>query len=286
VSVFATTWAYEQRIKNSGAKFVLVALADFADVNGFCFPGQHTLAVMTSLDERTIRKHLRWLEENNFIRRSRAHDDKGRRTSDDIYLQAPPERLRPTNGQAEKSPAGQNDKRKKTARAYRKNQPPEKSPAYPLEESDEPSELNHPEAQPSASPPVGGEAKSDHGDGMQYLSERCGHIPDPAAQAGALKRLLTHYTLEESRACLDALLMQGWREARVSWLTVEKEIGSWKTREEAKRNAGNERSEKRGGQDHAEVGGRPITREERIRADLLDVSERVSYTGSASPLDR
>ncbi|MFL6285729.1 MAG: helix-turn-helix domain-containing protein [Pyrinomonadaceae bacterium] len=115
MSVFAAAWAYKQRIKVSGAKFVLVALANFADSNGYCFPGQHTIAKMTSLDERTVRSHLKWLEDHHFIRRSRAHDDKGRRTSDDIYLLAPPECLIPANTQAEESPASHSDKRKKTA---------------------------------------------------------------------------------------------------------------------------------------------------------------------------
>lgn len=43
---------------------------------------------------------------------------------------------------------------------------------------------------------------------------------------------------------------------------------------------------KRGrGDDHAEVGGRQPTREERIRADLIGLSEQVRFTDTASALD-
>ncbi len=45
------------------------------------------------------------------------------------------------------------------------------------------------------------------------------------------------------------------------------------------------RSQASGGDNHAEAGGRQPTREERIRADLIGLSEQVRFTGTASALD-
>jgi hypothetical protein len=109
--------------------------------------------------------------------------------------------------------------------------------------------------------------KSDHSGAMAYLRERCGPVPDGAAQGKAIKWLLSHYTLEQCRACLDDLLGQGWRDHRVSWLTVQKEIGVWLARRE-KQDASDGRSESRGGRDHAQARGRQPTSYERLIDDL------------------
>lgn len=266
MSYQAVEWAFEQKIDSPGAKAVLVALAHRVDEHGLCWLGQDGIARMTAQDERTVRKHLKRLEEG-YIRRERAHDERGRRTSDDTYLLAPPERLRFSAG---KSSASQTDYRKKTARTYRKNQPPEESPAKESVDKDKESDHKNLEAQPTASPQAGVDevaTKVAHREGMKHLHERCGPIPDPAAQGAALKWLLNHYTLEQCRACLDALLEDDWRKTRVSWLTVNKEIGSWIARKE-NRNAGNERPQGSGGRDQAEIGGRPATRSERRLAEL------------------
>lgn len=94
MSVWATKWAYRQQVEPAGAKFVLVALADFADENGNCYPSQQTLAGMTGQGERTVRDHLATLEEMNLI--SRKHRRKeGSFTSDIFTLNAPKEDLSP-----------------------------------------------------------------------------------------------------------------------------------------------------------------------------------------------
>lgn len=69
----ALNWAFESEIGNVGAKFVLVALADHAgDYNGedwVCFPSTERLMAFTSQGERTILRHLAWLEETGWITR-------------------------------------------------------------------------------------------------------------------------------------------------------------------------------------------------------------------------
>ena len=95
MSLWAQRWAYEQEAKNCGERFVLVALADFADIEGICFPGQETIADMTCLDVRTVSRHLaKWRARGIIRRRARFRAD-GTRTSDIYQLCAPSDRLRP-----------------------------------------------------------------------------------------------------------------------------------------------------------------------------------------------
>lgn len=81
-------WAFKQKIPNPGAKLVLLALCDFADEAWTCFPGQRTLAEKTSQGERTVRRHLEWLEREGYIV-SYARFAEGRRTSNRYAIHAP-----------------------------------------------------------------------------------------------------------------------------------------------------------------------------------------------------
>lgn len=81
-------WAFRQNISKPGAKLVLLALCDFADEQWSCFPGQATLAEKTSQGERTVRRHLEWLEAEGFIV-SRARFSNGHRTSNRYTIHAP-----------------------------------------------------------------------------------------------------------------------------------------------------------------------------------------------------
>lgn len=105
----ATTWAYRQEIASSGAKFVLVALADFADESGSCYPGQKRLAEMTGQSVSSVGRHLKALEKAGLVSRQRRSSDGGFRTSDRYVL---PVNL-PTGQDAYKAdqpaPTGQTD---------------------------------------------------------------------------------------------------------------------------------------------------------------------------------
>lgn len=85
-------WAFRQQIPNPGAKLVLLALCDFADETWSCFPGQATLADKTSQGERTVRRHLDWLERAGYIV-SRPRFASGRRTSNRYTIHAPQARI-------------------------------------------------------------------------------------------------------------------------------------------------------------------------------------------------
>lgn len=90
-------WAFRQNIPKPGAKLVLLALCDFADEAWSCFPGQATLAEKTSQGERTVRRHLDWLESEGFIV-SHARFSAGRRTSNRYSIHAPRPQAPPPSG--------------------------------------------------------------------------------------------------------------------------------------------------------------------------------------------
>lgn len=108
MSVWAQSWAYEQRLGrwretkkgrrswkgDPGAKFVLAAVATFADENGYAYCGQDTLAEMTDMTERSVREHLHNLEHAyGEIRREHRRKGSGRGrgefTRDGIWFLAP-----------------------------------------------------------------------------------------------------------------------------------------------------------------------------------------------------
>lgn len=81
-----TSWAFNQGIRGAGRKFVLIALADRANGDGYSYPGQKTLAEMTGQSERSVREHLEWLEEQGYVRRKERRRLDGTRTSDGYNL--------------------------------------------------------------------------------------------------------------------------------------------------------------------------------------------------------
>ena len=83
----AINWAYRQDGLSCGAKFVLVALADFADHEWSCFPSQERLASMTGQSVRTVHTHLKTLTELGYVTREPRRGASGQRASDRYYLQ-------------------------------------------------------------------------------------------------------------------------------------------------------------------------------------------------------
>lgn len=86
MSVQALTWAFKQPITPAGLKFVLVALANYASEDGYCYPSQHTLSELTGQSERAVRGHLATLERRGFIRREQRRKAVGTRNSDGFFL--------------------------------------------------------------------------------------------------------------------------------------------------------------------------------------------------------
>ncbi len=85
MSVQGITWAYKQDAR-AGPKFVLVTLANVADKDGVCYPSQKWLADETGQGERSVRRHLDWLEKAGLISRATRRRDDGSKRSDIFYL--------------------------------------------------------------------------------------------------------------------------------------------------------------------------------------------------------
>lgn len=86
MSYRATAWAYDMSL-SAPMKPVLVVLADMADEEGSCYPGQQRIADMTGLSVRTVARALVKLERVGLIIRHRRMDQFGHRTSDRYRLQ-------------------------------------------------------------------------------------------------------------------------------------------------------------------------------------------------------
>lgn len=86
----ATNWALEQKTGDVGRKVLLLLLANLADENHSCFPGQERLARESEQSLSTVKRQLKRLEEDGYIRREH-RDGRGAgrgkgRTSDRYYL--------------------------------------------------------------------------------------------------------------------------------------------------------------------------------------------------------
>ncbi|WP_368502465.1 helix-turn-helix domain-containing protein [Actinomyces sp.] len=81
MSHLASTWAWLVRGIGPYPKLVLAALADQADDSGYCWPSQSVIAERCEMGERTVRRHVRTLQELGLltvVRRSSTH---GRRSN-------------------------------------------------------------------------------------------------------------------------------------------------------------------------------------------------------------
>lgn len=78
----AVEWAFDQRVGDAAAKFVLVILARHASAEWSCTPGQPLLAEATEQSLSSVSRALKRLEKDDFIKRTPRYDEKGYRTSD------------------------------------------------------------------------------------------------------------------------------------------------------------------------------------------------------------
>lgn len=77
MSLDAIKLVRDSGIKPSGRKFVMMALADYADESFECFPHINTIAEYTAQSERAVRRHLQDLEDEGIISRKRRRREDG-----------------------------------------------------------------------------------------------------------------------------------------------------------------------------------------------------------------
>jgi hypothetical protein len=85
MSIKAVTWALEQEIDDPISQLLLINLADYADKDHKCFPGQSLLAKRLRRSIDTVQRHLSKLEKSGHITRELRADAHGHRTSN-LYL--------------------------------------------------------------------------------------------------------------------------------------------------------------------------------------------------------
>jgi len=82
MSVRAMTWALDQKVGDHTLKLILIALADFADEKGHCFPPQKMLAEIAECSIDTVQRGLKKLEGIGALSRQRRHNKTGNRSTD------------------------------------------------------------------------------------------------------------------------------------------------------------------------------------------------------------
>ena len=94
MSVEAIKWAFDQRVGDPLVKFVLVALANFAEpADGLCWPKQEILLAMTEVSERKLRYAMKAIESAHGVRRVHRWRASGRLP--DLYQFPPGARRQP-----------------------------------------------------------------------------------------------------------------------------------------------------------------------------------------------
>jgi biotin operon repressor len=86
MSYSAMAWARAIKTGSATTKAVLLAVANYADEEGICWPSQEQLAEDTELSRHSIMRALDHLEDCGFLSRERRHRGDGSRSSDMIML--------------------------------------------------------------------------------------------------------------------------------------------------------------------------------------------------------
>lgn len=75
----AQAWAWQREDVGVLTKFLLLAICDHLGKDGFCFPGQATLARQTGMTTRSIHTHLKALEALGLLNVTQRRDGMNRR---------------------------------------------------------------------------------------------------------------------------------------------------------------------------------------------------------------
>lgn len=86
MSIQAVSWALKFKAGSTAAKLVLISLANYADVNGLCWPSQSTIAGEVEMAPRTVRRVMADLEARGIIKREERRRPDGSRSSDAVTL--------------------------------------------------------------------------------------------------------------------------------------------------------------------------------------------------------
>jgi hypothetical protein len=85
MSVEAIAWAFKKQIGDSIAKLILLALADYANDDGACWPTGDTLAAKAECSRRSLYNKFEELEQRGLLRKIQRRDSEGDLASN-IYI--------------------------------------------------------------------------------------------------------------------------------------------------------------------------------------------------------
>ena len=85
MSVRAMAWAWRQQLSGP-EKLVLMALADHADEDGICWPGNAHIARKCNLSQRSVQRHVKNLIDNGYMTAHRRFRNTGGQTSNRYAL--------------------------------------------------------------------------------------------------------------------------------------------------------------------------------------------------------
>lgn len=78
MSVQAIGWALSVKAGSTAAKCVLIALANYADANGICWPSQALIAKQTEQSIDTVQRRLKDLETQNLVSKIERKEQRGK----------------------------------------------------------------------------------------------------------------------------------------------------------------------------------------------------------------
>lgn len=208
MSVKATNWAWElgrKEVVKGGELLTLLRVADHADNDGVCWPGEKSVASYTSQDERTVRRHLKTLEKLGLLHRERQVAGQGRgRSHDRIALHLD----QPDNLSGEKSGV-QPDTDDASTGHLEPVQPDTDDTALYREPTTEPSE-NHPH-----SPPEGDAFLQEIFDLWKQATGRNGSTKfSPKRQRSIRSRLKDGHSKDEIRRAVVGCCKSDWHMKR------------------------------------------------------------------------
>ena len=85
MSVRAMAWAWRQQLSGP-EKLVLMAIADHADDDGICWPGNAHIARKCNLSQRSVQRHIKNLIDNGYMTAHRRYRETGGQTSNRYVL--------------------------------------------------------------------------------------------------------------------------------------------------------------------------------------------------------
>jgi hypothetical protein len=201
---------------------VLLALADWANESGVCWPSVATLAKKTKISKRSAQYIIRALQKEGYI----SIVEGGGRHRQNLY-QISLQKLHPVENGPQLHNETERSHSVQTNDGVRMQSPHKTVQQVASDPSEDPPLLKTP-----IQPPETGSLSNSQPAQIQrlltYLSRKIGPIPDRKKQEDAVTWLLDNgYDVVECEACFDELTKEKWRNQAVTWLTVKSQIGNW-----------------------------------------------------------